>query len=198
MYNSPDVSSGALVWIVSNATRLPVISAPLFVALGVTGTDSIVSGVLWAALCLSLTAGLSTAYLEYLRRNVTLGDPVRLSQGGALKPVRVVAVQCLLTWGLLSLLGVPFGLGSFVLVYAMLVTLLAILVPEEEISLHAAAVCGAAIALTHAFGPWGLLAALLLPPAWWSRTATGRHTPREMIFGALAGTFAGLVVFLLT
>lgn len=187
-----------IVWIVSTVTRLPVISVPLFVALGVAGADSVVSGVLWAVLCLLLTAGLSTAYLEYLRRNVRLGDPARLSQGGALRPVRVIAAQYLLAWAILTLLGVPFGLGSMMLVYGMLVTLLAILLPEEEISLHTAAVCGAAVALAHAFGPWGLLAALLLLPTWWSRTATGRHTPPELASGTLAGTLAGLVVFLLT
>jgi hypothetical protein len=204
LYNSPDVSPGALVqnvwfvWIFSNATRMPVISAPLFLALGVAGAESALAGTLWAALCLLLTSGLSTLYLEYLRRNVRLGDPARLSRGGALRPVRVIAAQYLLSWALLTLLGVPFGLGSLVLVYATLVTLLAILVPEEEISLHAAAVCGAAIALAHAFGPWGLSAALLLPPLWLARTATGRYTPHEIASGALAGTLAGLVVFLLT
>jgi hypothetical protein len=198
LYNSPDVSSGALVWIVSTATRLPVISLPVFLVLGISGAESAVSGILWGTLSLLLTTGLSTAYLKYLRRNARLGDPERLSQGGALRPVRVVAVQYLLAWALLTLLGVPFGLGSLVLVYAALVILLAIVVPEEEISLHTAAVCGAAIALTYAFGPLGLLAALLLPPAWWAKIATGRHTPQELTAGALAGTLAGLVIFLLT
>lgn len=192
------MSPGALVWTVSTATRLPLISIPLFVALGVAGAGSVLSGVLWAALCLLLTAGLSTLYLEYLRRNVRLGDSVRLSQGGRLRPLRVVAAQCLLAWALVSLLGVPFGLGSLVLLYALLATLLAILAPEEEISLHAAGVCGGAVALAHAFGPWGLLAALLLPPVWWARTATGRQTDWELALGALAGTLGALAIFLLT
>lgn len=197
MYNPLDVSPGALVWIFCTATRLPLISVPLFIAVGVAEAGSALSGGLWAALCLALTAGLSTLYLEYLRRNVRLGDPVRLSQGGHLRPLRVIAAQYLLAWALVSLLGVPFGLGSLMLLYALLVTLLAALTPEE-ISLHAAAVCGAAIALAYALGPWGLLAVLLLPPVWWARTATGRHTPREMALGALAGTLGALVCFLLT
>lgn len=198
MYNSPDVSPGALVWIFSNVTRLPLVSVPLFVALGVSGAGSVVSGLLWAALCLALTAGFSTLYLEYLRRNVRLGDPVRLSQGGGIRPLRVIAGQYLAAWTLVSLLGVPFGLGALVLLFALLVTLLAILAPEEEISLHAGAVCGAAIALTHAFGPWGLLALSMLLPAWWARTVTGRHTTNELAFGALAGALGGLSIFLLT
>lgn len=192
------MSPGALVWIVSTATRLPLISIPLFLALGVAGANSALSGVLWAALCLLLTAGLSTLYLEYLRRNVRLGDPVRLSQGGRLRPLRVVAAQCLLAWALVSLLGVPFALGSAVLLYALLVTLLAILAPEEEISLHAAGICGGFAALAHAFGPWGLLSLLLLPPVWWARTVTGRHTHWELGLGALAGAFGALAIFLLT
>lgn len=191
------MSRGALVSIVSTVTRLPLISVPLFVALGVSGAGTALSGVLWAVLCLLLTAGLSTLYLEYLRRSVRFGDPARLAQGGRLRPLRIIAVQCLVAWALVSLLGVPFGLGSSVLLYALLVALLALLSPEEA-SLHAAAVCGAAIALAYAFGTWGLLAVLLLPPVWWARAATGRHTPGELVLGALAGTFGGLTIFLLT
>lgn len=191
------MSRGALVWTISNFTRLPLISVPLFVALGVAGASSVPSGLLWAALCLALTSGLSTLYLEYLRRNVRLGDPVRLAQGGEIRPLRVVSVQCLAAWGLVTLLGAPFGIGSLMLLYAMLATLLAILAPEK-ISLHAAGVCGAAVALAYTFGPWGLAASLLLPLVWWARTEAGLDTPRELALGAMAGTFAALTVFLLT
>jgi len=148
-------------------------------------------------LCLLLTSGSSTLYLWYLRRNVRLGDATRLARGGRIKPLRVISAQYLLAWGLVSVLGVPFGLGSVMLLHALLATLLAILAPDE-VSLHAAAVCGAAVALAHAFGPWGLLAASLLPPVWWARTATGRHAPREVGLGVVAGAAGGLSVFLLT
>lgn len=197
MYNPLHVSRGALVWTVSTVTRLPLVFVPLFFALGVSEADSVLSGVAWSALCLLLTAGLSTLYLEHLRRNVRLGEPVRLARGGRLRPLRVIAIQCLAAWTLVTLLSVPFGLGSSVLLYALLAVLLAVLHPEKA-SLHAAAVCGAAVALAYAFGPWGLLAALLLPPVWWARTATGRHTSGELALGALAGAFGGLAIFLLT
>lgn len=144
-----------------------------------------------------LTAGISTFYLEYLRRNVRLGDPVRLSQGGGIRPVRVIAAQYLVAWALLTLLGIPFGIGSLLLLYALLVVLAATLAPEEEISLHTGAICGSAVALTHTFGSWGLLTFSILPLAWWARTATGRHTPQELAFGALAGTIGALAIFLL-
>lgn len=197
LYNPPDVSRGALVWTISNATRLPLISVPLFFTLGVAGSGSALSGILWAALCLLLTAGLSTLYLRYLRRNVRLGDPTRIAQGGEIRPLRVISAQYLFAWALVSLLGVPFGLGSVVLLFALLATFQAVLAPEEA-SLHAAAVCGAAISLAYALGPWGLLAILLLPAVWWARTATGRHTPQEMRLGTVAGLLCGLSVFLLT
>lgn len=185
------------MWIASTATRLPLLSVPLFVAVGVSEAGSGVAGALWAALCLALTGGLSTLYLEYLRRNVRLGDPDRLSRGGRLRPLRVIAAGHVLAWVLLTALGVPFGLGSLVLAYALLTTLLAVLAPREEISLHAAGVCAAAVALAYAFGPWGLAAAALLPPAWWARTVTGRHTQKEAALGALAGTLSAATSFLL-
>lgn len=189
---------GVLVWTVSTATRLPLISVPLFVAVGVAEAGSAVAGTLWAALCLALTGGVSTLYLEYLRRNVRLGDPDRLSRGGRLRLLRVIAAGHALAWLVVTALGAPFGLGSLVLAYALLTTLLAALVPREEISLHAAGVCAAAVALAYAFGPWGLAAAALLPPTWWARTVTGRHTHKEAALGALAGTLAASICFLLT
>ncbi len=186
---------GVLVWIVSTFTRLPLLSIPLFIALGVA--ESGAAGVLWAVLCLALSGGASTLYLEYLRRSVRPGDAARIASGGRLRPLRLVVAQHFLGWLLVTLLGVPFGLGSLMLAYALLMAVLATLTPEE-ISLHAAGVCAGAVALAYAFGPWGLAAALLLPPVWWARTATGRHTPREVALGALAGTLAAMICFLLT
>lgn len=191
-------AAARIAWTISTATRLPLISIPLFFAVGIAGAGEAVSGALWAALCLALTAGLSTLYLRYLRRNVRLGDPGRIEQGGRIQPLRVIAVQYLLAWAAVSALGVPFGLGSLVLLYALLVTLFATLAPEEELSLHAAAVCSAAVALAHASGPWGLLAFLSLPPVYWAQTRTGRHTPHEIALGAFAGILGGAAVFLLT
>lgn len=191
----PPVRPGVLVWIVSTFTRLPLFSIPLFIAVGVA--ESGAGGILWAVLCLALSGGASTLYLEYLRRSVRLGDASRIASGGRLRPLRLMVVQHFLGWLLVTLLGAPFGLGSLMLAYALLVVLLAALTPEE-ISLHAAGVCAGAVALAYAFGPWGLTAALLLPPVWWARTATGRHTPQEVALGALAGTLAAMICFLLT
>lgn len=180
----------------STFTRLPLFSIPLFIAVGVAESGAV--GILWAVLCLTLSGGASTLYLEYLRRSVRLGDASRIASGGQLRPLRLIVAQHFLGWLLVTLLGAPFGLGSLMLTYALLMVLLATLAPEEEISLHAAGVCAGAVAFAYAFGPWGLTAALLLPPAWWARTATGRHTPREVALGALAGTLAAMICFLLT
>lgn len=193
---SPPVRPGVFAWIVSAFTRLPLFSIPLLISVGVAESGS--TGILWAVLCVALSGGVSTLYLKYLRRSVSLGDAARIASGGRLRPLRLIVAQNVLAWLLVTLLGAPFGLGSLMLAYALLTALLAALAPEEEISLHAAGVCAGTVALAYSFGPWGLTAALLLPPAWWARTVTGRHTPKEVALGALAGTLAAAICFLLT
>ncbi|MDN5697106.1 MAG: hypothetical protein L0G70_03930 [Rubrobacter sp.] len=181
---------------ISTLTRLPLISIPLFVAVGVAESGS--AGILWAVLCLALSGGVSTLYLEHLRRSVRLGDSTRIANGGRLRPLRLIVAQHFIAWGVVTLLGAPFGLGSLMLAYALLTAVLAALEPSEEISLHAAGVCAAAVALAYAFGEWGLAAALLLPPVWWARTVSGRHTSQEVALGAFSGALAALSCFLLT
>ena len=51
---------------VSTFTRLPLLSVPLFIAVGVAESEA--AGILWAVLCLALSGGASTLYLEYLDR----------------------------------------------------------------------------------------------------------------------------------
>ncbi|MDP9437393.1 MAG: hypothetical protein M3P49_01375, partial [Actinomycetota bacterium] len=74
---------------VSAATRLPLLAVPLFAAVGfgVAGAG----GLLWAALCVSLTSGLSLLYLLYLTRSGAVRDPRSIPRAERVGPLRVVA-----------------------------------------------------------------------------------------------------------
>lgn len=171
--------------LVSAATRLPLLAVPLFFAIGVETSGA--PGVLWASLCVFLTSGLSLAYLFYLTRSGKVGDPRRIPRAERVRPLRVVAALHAGAWLLVSVLDGPAELRAALLSYAVATALFALLTPFINLSLHAAGVAGAAVCLTFVFDPWGSLAFALLPAVFWARLRLARHTPAELVLGALVG-----------
>ena len=171
--------------LISAATRLPLLAVPLFVAVGARADGG--RGLLWAALCILLTSGLSLLYLLHLARSGKVRDPRSIPRAERVRPLRVVAVLHAAAFVAVSALGGPGALRAVLLSYALATLLFALLTPVINLSLHAAGVAGAAVCLAYVFGAWGLSASLLLPPVFWARLALGRHTPLELALGALVG-----------
>ena len=179
--------------LISAATRLPLLAVPLFLAVGAQGDGG--RGLLWAALCIFLTSGLSLLYLLYLARSGKVRDPRSIPRQERVGPLRVVAVLHAAAFVVVSALGGPGDLRAALLSYALATVLFALLTPVINLSLHAAGVAGAAVCLTHVFGAWGLPAFALLPPVFWARLSLGRHTAPELVLGALAGGGATWISF---
>ena len=182
-----------LAELVSDATRLPLLAVPLFLAVGAASGGA--DGVLWGMLCVLLTSGLSLLYLFYLTRSGKVRDPRSIPRAERVGPLRVVATLHACAFLLVLLLGGPGELVAALLSYAMATVLFAVLTPMINISLHAAGVAGAAVCLIYVFGPWGLPALGLLPAVFWARLRLGRHTPLELALGALVGGGGTWVAF---
>jgi len=185
LYNPLTVNRLRLAELVSAATRLPFLAVPLFLAVGAEAAGT--RGLLWAALCVFLTSGLSLLYLVYLTRSGKVGDPRSISRAERVGPLRVVAALHAAAFVIVSLLGGPEELSAALLSYALATLGFVALTPVSNLSLHAAGVSGAAVCLSYVFGVWGAAAFLLLPPVFWARLALGRHTPVELVLGALVG-----------
>jgi hypothetical protein len=185
LYNPRIVTRLRLAELVSGATRLPLLAVPLFLAVGahVAGWK----GLLWAALCVFLTSGLSLLYLLYLTRSGKVTDPRAIPRAERVGPLRVVAALHVVAFLIISLLGGPAELRAALLSYALATLAFAALTPLSNISLHAAGVSGTAVCLAYVFGAWGFLGFLLLPPVLWARLVLGRHTPVELALGVLVG-----------
>lgn len=190
------LSQAKLAGLVSDATRLPLLAVPLFLAVGAQAAGA--HGLVWGVFCIALTTGLSMLYLLYLARSGRVGDPRRIVQSERVRPLRVVAVLHAIAFAVCALLGAPSLLVAVLLSYALATLAFAALVPFVNLSLHAAGVSGAAVCLAYAFGAWGLLAILLLPLVWWARTALKRHTPCELAVGTLVGGSLTALAFGLT
>jgi hypothetical protein len=182
-----------LAELISAATRLPLLAAPLFLAVGAEAAGT--RGLLWGLFCLFLTSGLSLFYLLYLARSGKVRDPRSIPRAERVRPLRVVAVLHVAAFMTVTLLGAPAGLRAALLSYALATLLFAFLTPYVNLSLHAAGVSGAAVCLIYVFGVWGLPAVLLVPLVWWARTLLRRHTPQELSFGALVGGGAAWMAF---
>ena len=193
MYNARTLNRLTLAELVSAATRLPFIAAPLFLAVGVEAAG--VRGLLWAVLCIFLTSGLSLLYLLYLTRSGKVSDPRAIPRIERVGPLRVVAALHAAAFVIVSLLGGPAELRATLLSYALATFGFVLITPISNLSLHAAGVSGAAVCLVYVFGAWGLLAFLVLPAVFWARIALGRHTPVELALGTIVGSGGTLVSF---
>jgi hypothetical protein len=182
-----------LAELISAVTRLPLLAAPLFLAVGAEATGT--RGLLWGLFCLFLTSGLSLVYLLYLARSGKVRDPRSISRVERVRPLRVVAVLHVGAFLVVTILGAPAELQAALLSYAFATLAFALLTPFINLSLHAAGISGAAVCLTFVFGAWGLPAVLLVPLVWWARTLQGRHTPQELALGVLVGGGATWVAF---
>jgi hypothetical protein len=182
-----------LAELISAVTRLPLLAAPLFLAVGAEATGT--RGLLWGLFCLFLTSGLSLVYLLYLARSGKVRDPRSISRVERVRPLRVVAALHVGAFLVVTILGAPAELQAALLSYAFATLAFALLTPFINLSLHAAGISGAAVCLTFVFGAWGLPAVLLVPLVWWARTLQGRHTPQELALGVLVGGGATWVAF---
>ena len=184
-----------LAHLVSAATRLPLLAVPLFFAVGLASAGA--AGLIWGLLCVSLTSGLSLLYLLYLTRSGRVRDPRSIPRAERVGPLRVVAALHAGAFALVYGLGGPAELSAALLSYAIATTLFALLTPIINLSLHAAGTAGTAVCLTSVFGPWALPAFLLLPAVFWARLRLGRHTPAELMLGALVGGGGTWLAFVL-
>ena len=178
---------------ISAATRLPLLAAPLFLAVGAEAAGT--SGLLWGLFCLFLTSGLSLIYLAYLTRSGKVRDPRRIPRAERVRPLRVVAALNVGAFLIVTVLGAPAPLRAALLSYALATLLFALLTPLTNLSLHAAGVSGTAVCLVYVFGAWALPAVLLVPLVWWARTVQRRHTTSELALGVLVGGGATLLAF---
>jgi hypothetical protein len=164
-----------LAELVSAATRLPLLSVPLFVAVGLDVAGW--RGLLWALLCISLTSGLSLLYLVYLTHAGEVLDPRNIPRAERVRPLRVVAGLHAAAFVAVSLSGGPAELRAALLSYALATLLFVLLTPLSNLSLHAF---------------------LFLPLVFWARLVLGRHTLVELALGSLVGGGATWIAFQLT
>ena len=174
---------------------LRFLSAFMFVLLGLTSDDPNVAA---SSIIVSLLTATVIPVLVVKHYSVRYGntdgdvahreDRARPLLGGILSYVAGVV--------LLYAVGAPDICTVMMLSYALSTVVVMLISTKWKISIHATGVMGPAMALSVAYWPWGLAMFALLPLVMWSRYVRGKHTPLQLVGGAVYGFVAtGLVLW---
>lgn len=98
---------------------------------------------------------------------------------------------------ILYFINAPKIITLLMVAYAIVTFVMLLITFKWKISIHAVGVIGPSMALSITFWPWGLLYFLWLPPIFWARYVLRKHTPAQLIAGALAGFVITGTIFLL-
>jgi membrane-associated phospholipid phosphatase len=142
---------------------------------------------LWVVAYGALAALLPMAYIVrqvQLRRATDIHLPRRQER---LRPLLLAAASGAVAALLLDATGAPSLLVRFAAATAVQTALVLVITLRWKISMHAAAVTALAVLAWVLYGAPGLWLALLIPVVAWARLRLRRHTPAQVLAGALSG-----------
>jgi hypothetical protein len=169
------------------------LSLPIFLALGFASSGF--SGLLCAIIVLLIVTGIPLAYLLLGRRRGWVSD-LELSRREERPRFILVSLSSdVLALAILWLGNGPHLLCLIVLTYFCLAIVMFTISSFWKISMHMAGVSGFSTALVFVFGAPALWAFLSLPMVAWARLHRHKHTPAQLVAGALAGVLVTLLVF---
>ena len=170
-----------------------ILSLPIFFGFG--WIEAQATGLVWAAVALVIVTGIPLAYLLLGKRWGWVSD-FEMSQRAERPRFILVSLSCdvLALIGLSALNG-PHLLRVMALTYLCLGATMFTISSFWKISLHMVGVGGFSTALVFVFGAPALFAFLSLPLVAWARWQRRKHTPAQLMAGALGGALVTALVF---
>ena len=151
-------------------------------------------GILWALIAIVLLSGIPLAYLLVSRRRGWVHDLELSDRRDRPRFILVSLFSDLLTLLVLGLGHAPSRLWSLALVYACLGLIMFTISNFWKISLHMVSVGGFATVLMFAFGWKVWWTFLSLPLVAWARLHRRKHTPGQLVAGAVGGILITTIV----
>ena len=170
-----------------------VLSVPIIFAFG--WIEARAAGLVWAAVALVIVTGIPLAYLLLGKRWGWVSDFEMSKLSERPRFILVSLSSDLLALVVLSVANGPHLLRIMVLTYLCLGATMFTISSFWKISLHMVSVSGFSTALVFVFGLPALLAFLSLPLVAWARWQRRKHTPAQLMVGALAGVLMTAFVF---
>ena len=175
------------MWV--SAATTPYITVPVFILLCgaryVRGWDELL---LYGGIVVGLAVVMPLAYTAHLVRTGAVEAMDVPGRFGRLRPLAAAAVGALLGLAALYALDAPSGIVRLGIMLVALAAAVFAATGVLKVSGHVTAWTAGNVVLAALWGPWALLALLGAIPVAWSRLALGRHTPFELVAGAVYGT----------
>jgi len=170
-----------------------VLSIPIFLAFG--WIDAGVSGLGWAFLILAIVTGFPLAYLVIGIKRGWVSDMELTKRSERPRFILISLASDVLALLLLYFLHGPHLLSLIVLTYFFLAISMLTISSFWKISMHMAGVGGFSTALLFVFGIPAIWAFLSLPLVAWARLHRRKHTPAQLLAGAMAGALVTILIF---
>ncbi|MDQ7029930.1 MAG: hypothetical protein Q9O62_09235 [Ardenticatenia bacterium] len=146
-----------------------------------------IPGVAWALVAFLILTGFPAAYLVVGRRRGWVSDLELSNRSERPRFIAVSLASDLFALAVLWLGGAPRLVWAFALMYACLGATMLVISSFWKISLHMVGVAGFATLLVYTFGPALALSYVALLPVAWARLVRRKHTPAQLVAGAVAG-----------
>ncbi|MHB8778904.1 MAG: hypothetical protein ACYC6R_14265 [Anaerolineales bacterium] len=170
-----------------------VLSIPIFLAFGWIESDT--SGLGWATLILIIVTGIPLAYLVIGIKRGWVSDMEMTERSERPRFILISLGSDVLALLILRILHGPHLLSAIVLTYFCLAITMLTISSFWKISLHMAGVGGFSTALLYVFGAPAIWAFLSLPLVAWARLHRRKHTPAQLVAGAIAGALVTVLIF---
>jgi hypothetical protein len=169
------------------------LSLPIFLALGFVSSRT--PGLVWAIFMVLIVTGIPLAYLLIGHKRRWVSDLELSHREERPRFILVSLSSDVLALAVLWLGSGPHLLRLIVLTYFCLAIVMFTISSFWKISMHMAGVGGFSIALVFVFGTPALWFLLSLPLVAWARLKRHKHTPAQLVAGALAGALVTVLVF---
>jgi hypothetical protein len=170
-----------------------VLSIPIFLAFG--WIDAGTSGLGWAFLILAIVTGIPLAYLVIGIKRAWVSDMELTNRSERPRFILISLSSDVLALLILFFLHGPHLLTLIVLTYFFLAISMLTISSFWKISMHMAGVGGFSTALLFVFGAPAIWAFISLPLVAWARLQRRKHTPAQLLAGAMAGALVTVLIF---
>ncbi len=182
--------------IVSLVGQPPFLSIIPFVAICIAMSDDLVQGIICSAVAVLASVVVPVVIILYFSRRYGNSDRMDVeNKDDRMIPLLSGVLGYTIGVVLLYLLGAPWLATVLMICYAGVTAVIMIITRYWKISIHSCGVIGPSIGLSVAFWPFGLVYFLLLPPIAWSRYVLKKHTPLQLVIGAVVGFVLTAVLF---
>ncbi len=184
--------------LVSDVLSPPVVWAALAFPICFRFAESAEQAWLWALVYTTLVCLLPVAYIAYMVRAGKIGDIHMKERHERYRPFLVSLLCTTIAWWMLRLMGAPSVLPLLALVSIVQIAIMALITLVWQISMHAMSITGAGVAVVAIFGMgYTLIILPLILLVSVSRLKLRRHTPAQIVAGALIGGLVPILVLFL-